>query len=126
MFLICKTWDPLRKVALCQFWLKSAQWLCRIRFIYFTNIFSLQYILFFYPLGKRASSFTWTNLNPLHPRTFCLSLVKLEQVVLKMKIFRYRQCIYAMSLSSVCPFLWTKLNPYPPRMRCAKLDWSKG
>ena len=56
------------KNALCQVWLKwpigSAEedfYISSMYFCYFVIIFSL----------KRAGSFMWKNLNPLHPRMLC-------------------------------------------------------
>ena len=53
--------------ALCQVWLKLAQWFWR-RFFNFFNVF----LLFLNDLPwKRAGPFIWRNLNLLHPRMLC-------------------------------------------------------
>ena len=56
------------KDALCQVWLKLAQWFWRKRFLNFINVFLLfrNYLLL-----KKGGPFIWTNLNPLHPRMLC-------------------------------------------------------
>ena len=60
--------SPSPNDALCQVWLKLAQWFWRRSFFNFINLF----LLFsnYLPL-KKAGSFFWTNLNPLHPRMLC-------------------------------------------------------
>mgnify|MGYP003683194777 CR=1 FL=1 len=56
---------PSPKDALCQVWLKLAQWFWRRRFLHFVNLFSL--FRNYLPLEKERT-FIWTNLNPLLPR----------------------------------------------------------
>ena len=47
---------------------------------------------------KRAGPFIWRNLNSLHPRILCRPiLVKIGSVVLEKKIFKFCQCIFAIS-----------------------------
>ena len=60
-----KLQSPLPKDALCQVWLKLAQWFWRKRF--FNSSMYFRNILIISPC-KRAGPFIWTNLNPLHPR----------------------------------------------------------
>ena len=60
--------SPSPKDALCQVWLKLAQWFWRGRFLNFVNEFSL--FRNYLPLEK-GGPFIWTNLNPLHPRMLC-------------------------------------------------------
>ena len=60
--------SPL-KDALCQVWLKLAQWFWRRRFFNFVNVFSLIFVII--SPWKRAGSIIWTNLNHLHPRMLC-------------------------------------------------------
>ena len=61
--------SPLPKDALCQVWLKLAQWFWRRRFFLILSMY-YQYIVIISP-WKRAVPFIWTNLNPLHPRMIC-------------------------------------------------------
>ena len=56
--------SPSPKDALCQDWLKLAQWFWRRRFLKVVNLFLLFPIIS--PLG-RAWPFNWTDLNPLYP-----------------------------------------------------------
>ena len=60
--------SPSPKDALCQVWLKLAQWFWRRRFLNFNNVFSPFWII---SPWKRAGSFIWTNLKPVHPRMLC-------------------------------------------------------
>ena len=60
---------PSPKDALCQDWLKLAQWFWRRRFLNFRKcIFAICVII---SPWKRAEPFIWTNLNPHHPRMLC-------------------------------------------------------
>ena len=59
--------SPSPKDALCQVWLKLAQWFWKRGFFNFVNVFLLFHN--YLPLVK-GGPFTWTNLNPLHPRMF--------------------------------------------------------
>ena len=67
-FNLNKLESPSPKDALCQVWLKLAQWSWRRRFFNFVNVFSL--FRNYLPLVK-GGPFIWTNLNPLHPRMLC-------------------------------------------------------
>ena len=67
-FILNKLESPALKDALCQFWLKLAQWFCRRRFLNFINEFSLFQN---YLSWKRARPFIWRNLNPLYSRMLC-------------------------------------------------------
>ena len=60
--------SPSSKDALCQVWLKLAQWFWRRRFLNLVNVFSL--FRNYLPLEKDGA-FIWRNLNPLHPRMLC-------------------------------------------------------
>ena len=62
--------SPSPKDALCQVWLKLAQWFWSSSFFNSVNVFSLFISLIISP-WKRAGPFIWTNLNPLHPRMLC-------------------------------------------------------
>ena len=61
--------SPSPNDAFCQNWLKLAQWFWRRRFQNFINV----YFHFFIIISprKRAGSFIWTKLNPLHPKMLC-------------------------------------------------------
>ena len=59
--------SPSPKDALCQVWLKLAQWFWRRRFLNFVNVFSL--FRYYLPLEKDGP-FMWTNLNFLNQRMF--------------------------------------------------------
>ena len=58
---------------------------------------------------KRAGSFIWTNLNPLHPRMLCAK-------------FGWNW----PSQAQTGPFIWswTNLGPLHQRMLCVKFSWN--
>ena len=69
------------------------------------------------------------NCGPFPQRWFVLSLVDTDQVVMKKKIFKIRQCIFCnlviiVFLKRLWPFIWTHLNALYPRMHCWKF-WVK-
>ena len=76
--------------ALCKVWLKLVQWFLRRKFVNFSSLY-FRYFLIISP-WKGTWPCIWTNLNPLHP-----SLVSIGPGVLKKKIFKFRQCIFAIS-----------------------------
>ena len=59
---------PSPKDALCQVWLKLAQWFWRRRF-YISSMYFHHFVII--SPWKRARPFIWRNLNPIHPRMFC-------------------------------------------------------
>ena len=71
--------SPSPKNAMCQVWLKLAQWFWR-RFLNFVNVFLL--FQYYFPFARGSS---------------VPSLVETGSVVLKMKIFIICQCIFAIS-----------------------------
>ena len=75
-YLLYKNWmvlhlnkleSPSTKNALCEVWLKLAQWLWGRRFFLISSMYFC-YLEIISP-WKRAGQFIWTNLTPLHPRT---------------------------------------------------------
>ena len=85
--------SPLPKDALCQVWLKLAQWFWRKRLWNFVNVFSL--FRNNLPIEKSATLHFKTCI-PFTLRCFVPSLVEIGPVVLK-KIFKFCQCIFAIS-----------------------------
>ena len=60
---------------------------------------------------------------------FTNGAVEIGPLFLEIKIFKFLQCIFAISLSSALrkesgPFVWRYLNPLYPRMLCAKFCWN--
>ena len=92
-----KTESTLPKVALCQVWLKLAQWFLRRRFFNFVNVFSL--FRNYLPLEKdRVLHLNKSEkVNPLYPRMLCAKFGRNGLVVQEKKIFKFRQCIFAIS-----------------------------
>ena len=117
---------PSPKDALCQDWLKLAQWFLWRRFFNFVNVFSL--FRNYLPLEK-SGAFIWTNLNPLHPRMLWPKFGwnwpsgSGEDFLLLSMYFHYSVIISPWKRAG--PFIWTKLNPLHPRMLCAKLGWNR-
>ena len=69
MFLHLKKLEPpSSKDALCQVWLKLAQWFWKRRFLISSMLF--HYFIIISP-WKRVGPFFWTNLNPLHSGMLC-------------------------------------------------------
>ena len=80
------------KDALCQVWLKLAQWFWRKRFFKFINVFS--HFRNYLPLNW---PFIWTNLNSLHPRILCAKFCWNWPTCSGEKDFNICQCIFAIS-----------------------------
>ena len=60
--------SPSPKDALCQVWLKLAQWFWRRRFFNFVNVFKLFYNCLHL---EKEGPYIWTKLNPVYPRMHC-------------------------------------------------------
>ena len=78
---------------------------------------------------KRAGSFFWTNLNPLHPRMHCTKFgwnwhsgSGEEDFLISSMHFRYY--IIISPWKRVGPFIWTNLNSLHRRMLCIKFGWN--
>ena len=98
VFHLNKLESPLPKDALCQVWLKLAQWFWRRRFLNLVNVFSL--FRNYLPFEKGLA----LNLNKLESPSpkdalikFVPSLVKIGPVVLEKKILKILQCIFTIS-----------------------------
>ena len=106
MFFHLKTLEsPSPKDALCQDWLKLAQWLWRRRFFNFVNVFSL--FRNYLPLEK-GRALHLNNLESLIQGYFVPSLVEIGPVVLEKKIFKSCQFIFINSQLSP---LWEGRGP---------------
>ena len=117
--------SPSPKDALCQFWLKLAQWFWGKRFLNFVDVF-LQFRNNF-PL-KRAGPFIWTNLNLVHARMHCAKFgwhspsgsIE-EDFEISSMYFLYFVIISPWKRAE--SFIWTNLNTLHPTMLCAKFGW---
>ena len=114
--------SPSPKDALCQVWLKMAQWFWRRRFLNFVNVFRL--FRNYLPLEK-GEPFIWINLNPLHPKVLCAKFgwkwpsgSGEEDFWILSMYFRY--FIIISPWRRVGHFLWTNMNPLHPGILCAK------
>ena len=91
---------PSPKDALCQVWLKSAQWfsvsgLCRRRLLNFLDVFS--HFRNYLPLKRdEGPSFKQTYI-PFTQECFVPSLIEIRPVVLEKKNFKFLSCILAIS-----------------------------
>ena len=103
------------KDALCQVWLKFAQWFWRRRCFNFVNVFSL--FRNYLPLGKGGA----LHLNKLEsPSPFqWFWRRKFLNFVNFFSLF-----LYYLLMEKGGPFIWTNLNPLHPRMLCAKFGWN--
>ena len=63
------------------------------------------------------------TLIPFTQVCFVSNLVKIGPVVQE-KIFKFFQCIFAVSWKKVGSFIWTNLNPRHPRRHCVKFGWN--
>ena len=81
--------SPLPKDALCQVWLKLDQWFWRRRFLNFVNVFS--------PFRNHSLE---KGRGPSFKGCFVPSLVEIGPAVLEKKNFKFRQCIFTISLLS--------------------------
>ena len=91
-FHLKKLESPSPKDAMCQDWLKLAQWFWRGEFFYFVNVFLL--FCNYLPLEKGGV----LHLNKLEspsPKD-ALWLVEIGPVVLEKKIYKFCQCIFAI------------------------------
>ena len=87
--------SPSSKDALCQVWLKLAQWFWRRRFLNCVNVFSL--FRNYLPLEKGGVLHLNKNEFPSYQGYFEPRLVEVGSVVLEKKIFKFCKCIFAIS-----------------------------
>jgi hypothetical protein len=90
-----------------------------------------QFSVYFYSFAI-VSPWRWASpsfeqtLIPLPPGQFVISLVKIGQVVLEKKTFKWPHPIFVIisPLKRNWPFIWTILNSLYPRIICTKFDWN--
>ena len=115
MVLVCKTLSrsPSPKDALCQVWLKIAQWVCRI-FKLGKCIFTSCYVII--SLWKRTLSLTWISFTQ---ECFVPILSETGSVE---EIFKFQHCVFAilnyLPLEKAMAFFFflTNLIPHHPKM----------
>ena len=95
------------------------------------KISSSMYIWYFIIISpwKRAGSFIWTNLNPLHPRILCAKFEQNwpsgswgEDFQISSMYFCYYVIISPWKRAA--PFIWLNLSHHHPRMLCSKVGWN--
>ena len=117
--------SPSPKNALCQVWLKSAQWFWRRRYFNFVNIFSL--FRNYFPLEKGGALHLNKLEFPLPKDALCQVWYWLsgsgEEDFLNSSIY-FRYFVIISPWKKAGPFIWRNLNPPHPRMFCAKFGWN--
>ena len=113
--------SPSPKYALCQVWLKLAQWFWRRRFFNFVNVFSL--FRNYFPLEKGGAHHLNKLESPSPNDALCQIWLKLAQWFWK-RLFNSVNvlslfCNY-LPLEKGGTLLLYKLNPLHPMMLCAK------
>ena len=84
---------------MCQVWLQLVQWFWRRRFLNFVIVIWLFHYYFLALRKKCGPSFLQTWI-PTTKGYFVPSLVEINQGFLEKKIFKFGQCIFAISLLS--------------------------
>ena len=87
--------SPSPMDALCQVWLKLAQWFWRRRFFFISSMY-FRYLCNYLPLEKDGALNLKKTWIPFTQECFVPSLVEIGPVVLEKKIFKFRQCIFAI------------------------------
>ena len=102
--------------ALCQIWLKLAQWFLRRRSLDCVNVFSL--LRSYLPLGKGVAVYL-NKIESTPPKdTLCLAWLELVQY-----FSRKRFLNFVCENEAPRPFL-KNLNSRHPRMLCATFGWN--
>ena len=90
---ICSNWHPIHPKIICAIYLVGPAVLEKtISSMYF------YYFIIIFP-SKCTGPFIWTTLIPFTQKYFVPSLAEIGPVVLGMKIFNFRQCIFSISNS---------------------------
>ena len=119
--------SPSPKDALCQVWLKLAQWFWRRRIFNFVNIFSQfhNYI----PLEKGGTLLLNKLESPSPKDALCQVWLKLAQWFCRRRFFNFVNVFSLfrtyLPLEMGGPFIWTNLNSLLPRMLCSKFGWNR-
>ena len=87
--------SPLSKDALCQVWLKLAQWFLSRRILNFVNVFSL--FCNYLPLKKSRVLYLNKLESPSPKDALCQVWLKLAQWFWRRGFFKFRQCIFTIS-----------------------------
>ena len=114
------------KDALCQVWLKLAQWFWR-RFFHFVNVFSV--FRNYLPLEKGRALHLNKTQSPSPKDALCQVWLKLALWFWRRRFFLISSMYFGYFINispwkRAWPFIWTKLNPLHPRMLCAKFGWN--
>ena len=114
------------KDALCQVWLKLAQWFWKRRFFNFVNVFSL--IRYYLPL-ERDGALHWNKFESPSPKDalcqvwlYWVSGSVEKDFLISSMYFPYFVIISPWKRAG--PFTWTNVNSLHQRMLCAKFGWN--
>ena len=113
------------KDALCQVWLKLAQWFRRGRFLNFVNVFSLfRNYLHFEKVGAlHLKKLEYSSLKD----SLCKVWLKLAQWFWRGRFFKFIQCISLfrnyLPLENCRALPLYKVDPLYSRMLCTKFGW---
>ena len=114
------------KDALCQVWLKLAQWFWRRRFLNFANVFSLFYN--YLPLEKIRALHLNKLESPLPKDALCQVWMQLAQSFWRRRFLNFFNVFSLfrnyLPLEEGRALHLNKTNPLHPRMLCAKLGWN--
>ena len=110
--------SPSPKIALCQIWLKMAQWFWIRRFLNFVNVFYYFVIIL---LWKRAGSFICRNLNLLHSRMLHSRWFWRGRFLKFVNVFSLFHNYLPLEMGVALHF--NKLKSHHPKMLCAKFVW---
>ena len=115
------------KNALCEVWLKLAQWFRRRRFLKFCQEFLLFGNHLLDPsshLGKGwGASFEQTWI-PFTQGCFVPILVEISPAVLLILSMYFCYLVIISPLKRTGSFIWKNLSPHHPRMLCVKFCWN--
>ena len=122
--------SPSPKDALCQVWLKLAQWFWRRNFFNFLNVFSL--FRNYLPLVNGGALHLNKLAFPSPKDGLCQVWLKLAQWFWRRRFLNFVNVFSLfrnyLPLEKLGPFFWTNLNYLHQRMLCAKfgLNWPSG
>ena len=114
--------SPSPKDALCQVWLKLAQWFWRRRFLNFINVFSL--FCNYLPLEKGGALHLNKLKSPSHEDALCQVWLKLAQCLWRRRFFNFVTVFSIfrnyLPLEKGGVLHLNNLNPLQLRILCAK------
>ena len=118
--MVLQSWIPFTQgwLILCQVWFKVVKWFWKRRFLNAVNVRTL-----LFPIERRSGPLVEQTSTLFSQEYTVSSLVEIDQIVLKNKMFNCPQCILAIIFhcKRAWPLIWRNLNPFFLWMLCAKL-----